>query len=50
MVQLNVRVRSDTKKSLKIKALEEGVSLELLISEILENYLKEKEKKDERKL
>lgn len=49
--QLNIRVSSDTKKALKIEALEEGLSLEVLVSEILENYLKDKEKEgNERKL
>lgn len=47
MTQLNVRVKPEIKKALKLKAISLEVPLEKLISTILFQYLEEKGKGNE---
>ena len=42
--QTNVRIRDDSKKKLKLLAVEKGVTLQALIQEAIDNYLKGREK------
>ena len=45
--QVNVRVRGDTKKKLKLLALDRGITLQELVQEVLENHLKGCENNEE---
>ena len=42
--QLNIRVPAEVKKGLKLEALERGVPLEKVVLEVLQDYLKGREK------
>lgn len=43
MAQLNVRIRDESKQALKIKAIQQGITLQDLLEKILQNYLENKQ-------
>lgn len=47
MTQLNIRIKPETKKALKLKAISLEMPLEKLVSTILFQYLEEKGKENE---